>query len=43
MTKLLDEAVEILRGLPDSVQTTAARAIIDYASSYGEEVQRALN
>jgi hypothetical protein len=30
MTKLLDEAVKVLRGLPEDEQETAARAIIDY-------------
>ena len=43
MTKLLDEALQVLRELPDTVQAAAAHAIIDCASSYEEELQRALN
>ena len=37
--KLVDEAVQVLRDLPENVQTAAARAILDYASSYDDEVQ----
>jgi hypothetical protein len=32
MTKLLDEAVKVLRGLPEGEQEKAARAIIDYGA-----------
>lgn len=38
MTKLLDEAVKVLRGLPDDEQETAARAIIDYGA-HDDELQ----
>jgi len=38
MTKLLDDAVEVLRGLPENMQATAARAIMDYVATY-EDVQ----
>jgi hypothetical protein len=39
MAKLVDEAVQVLRDLPENVQTAAARAILDYASSYDDDVQ----
>ena len=39
MTKLLEDAVEVLRSLPENVQAAAARAIIDYGSSYDESLQ----
>ena len=38
MTKLLDEAVEVLRGLPEDEQEKAARAIIDYGA-HDDELQ----
>ena len=38
MAKLVDEAVQVLRDLPEQVQTAAARAILDYASSYDDDV-----
>lgn len=41
MTQLLDEAFEVLRGLPENMQATAARAIIDYATAYNEDQLRA--
>ena len=37
MSSLLDEAVEVLRDLPENVQAAAARAIIDYASNYEDQ------
>jgi hypothetical protein len=39
MSKLLEDAVRVLRDLPENVQSAAARAIIDYASSYNDDVQ----
>jgi hypothetical protein len=36
MTNLLEEAVELLRDLPDSMQQTAARAIMDYAAAVND-------
>jgi len=38
MNKLLEDAVQVLRDLPENVQSAAARAIIDYASSYDDDV-----
>lgn len=38
MKKLLDEAVKVLRGLPDDEQEKAARAIIDYGA-HADELQ----
>jgi hypothetical protein len=32
MTKMVQEAIEVLRELPEERQETVARAIIDYAS-----------
>jgi hypothetical protein len=32
MTKMMKEAIEVLRELPEDRQTTVARAILDYAS-----------
>ena len=32
MTKMMNEAIEVLRELPEERQETIARAIIDYAS-----------
>jgi hypothetical protein len=37
MTSLLDDAIEVLRTLPENVQAAAARAILDVASSYEDE------
>jgi hypothetical protein len=34
---LLDEAMEVLRNLPENVQRNAARAILEYAATYEEE------
>ena len=41
MMTLLDEALEVLRSLPENLQATAARAILDYASAYEDERLRA--
>ena len=38
MTKILDEAVKVLRGLPEDEQEKAARAIIDYGA-HDDELQ----
>ncbi len=37
MTNLLEDAVEVLRELPENVQVNAARAILEYAAAYEEE------
>ena len=37
MTKLLEDAVQVLRELPENVQLNAARAILEYASSCEDE------
>ena len=36
MNKLIEEAVKVLRELPDDMQAAAARAIIDYSASAQE-------
>ena len=38
MTKMVQEAIEALQGLPQERQTTVARAIIDYAAYEGSDV-----
>jgi hypothetical protein len=38
MAKLLEEAVKVLRGLPEVEQDKAARGIIDYGT-YGDDLQ----
>ena len=38
MSELLDDAVQVLRSLPESMQETAARAIIDAATHLEDEV-----
>ncbi len=53
MTKLIDEAIGVLRNLPDDVAAAAARAIIQYSTqvdedlllsdAQAEEVERRLN
>ena len=35
MTKMIKEAIEVLRELPEERQETIARAILDYASDDG--------
>ncbi|MGE3702620.1 MAG: hypothetical protein AB7G08_28220 [Hyphomicrobiaceae bacterium] len=37
MATLLDDAIEVLRSLPENVQAAAARAIIDCVSSYEDQ------
>ena len=37
MTKLLEDAVQVLRELPENMQVNAARAILEYAATYEEE------
>ena len=41
MTNLLEDAVQVLRELPENIQAAAARAILEYASSYEDERLRA--
>ena len=38
MSTLIEDAVEVLRQLPEDVQAAAARTIIEYAASYGHEL-----
>lgn len=38
MSKLVEDAVRVLRDLPEDVQAVAARAIIDYGSGYDDDV-----
>jgi hypothetical protein len=37
MTKLLEDAVQVLRELPENVQLNAARAIFEYAATYEDQ------
>ena len=37
MTTLLDDALEVLRSLPENIQANAARAILEYAATYEDE------
>ena len=39
MSKLVDEAVEVLRTLPAEQQVTVARAILDYGAVYDDDLQ----
>ena len=39
MENLIEDAVRVLRGLPDDLQATAARAIIDYGACYDDDIQ----
>ena len=39
MSDLIEDAVKVLRGLPDDVQATAARAIIDYGAGRDDDLQ----
>jgi hypothetical protein len=36
MSNLVEDAVRVLRQLPEDMQKTAARAIIDYSAAYDE-------
>jgi hypothetical protein len=38
MSNLIDDAVRVLRELPEEVQAAAARAIIDYGSGYDDDI-----
>lgn len=38
MSKLVDDAVRVLRELPEDVQAVAARAIIEYGAGYDDDV-----
>ena len=38
---LIDDAMEVLRSLPENVQQSAARAILDYATTYEDDQARA--
>ena len=38
MSKLIDDAVRVLRDLPEAVQQAAARAILDYGAGYDDDV-----
>jgi hypothetical protein len=37
MTSLLDDAIEVLRSLPENVQAAAARTIIDSVANYEDQ------
>jgi hypothetical protein len=37
-SKIVDDAVSVLRELPEDVQTAAARAIIDYGAGYDDDM-----
>ena len=37
-SKLVDDAVRVLRELPEDVQAAAARAIIEYGAGYDDEM-----
>lgn len=39
MSNLIEDAVTVLRGLPDDVQEAAARAIIDYDAGLDEDLR----
>lgn len=39
MSNLIDDAVEVLRGLPEDLQAAAARAILDYGAGQDEDLQ----
>jgi hypothetical protein len=53
MTKLIDEAIDVLRNLPDDAAAAAARAIIQYgierdedlilSDAQADEIERRLN
>jgi hypothetical protein len=38
MSRLIDDAVRVLRELPEDIQTAAARAIIEYGAGYDDDV-----
>lgn len=39
MSNLIEDAVRVLRGLPDDVRAAAARAIIDYGAGQDDDLQ----
>lgn len=39
MSRLLEDAVEVLRQLPDELQETAARAIINFGAGHDEDLR----
>ena len=39
MSKLIDDAMEVLRSLPDDAQAAAARAIIAYAAICDDDLE----
>ena len=39
MSKFIEDAVKVLRGLPDDMQAAAARAIMDYGAGHDDDVQ----
>jgi hypothetical protein len=39
MSRLIEEAMEVLRRLPEDVQLAAARSIIDYGASHDDDLQ----
>lgn len=39
MSRLLEDAVEVLRQLPDDLQQTAARAIISFGAGQDEDLR----
>jgi hypothetical protein len=41
MSALLDDALEVLKRLPESMQGMAARAILDYVAEFNGENSRA--
>ena len=41
MSALLDDALRALKCLPDNVQDTVARTILDYVAEYNGETSRA--
>jgi hypothetical protein len=38
MSTLIEDAVKVLRELPEDIQAAAARAIIDYGTNYDDDV-----
>jgi hypothetical protein len=38
MSKLIEDAVRVLRDLPENIQEAAARAIIEYGAGYDDDL-----
>jgi hypothetical protein len=38
MSKLVDDAVKVLRELPEDIQASAARAIIEYGAGHDDDI-----